>query len=786
MYRVSFFFGLSALVSLCLVTQSFAAGCPAGTVQKCNAHGACECLTDSDGDSAPDNHDNCADVFNPSQADFDGNGVGDACEDDPDGDGIGSSHDNCPAVPNQDQGDLDGDGVGDACDDDTDTPPPHHNPHVCPDGSKPWTCGCDLAWQIFENPWILVETIATGEEELDGFIGRLQEQFGFYIQNGNLYETWGTQRGYTGDNDARWIRSRNVKDAQGRDQWFYITAGGELRQWNRDGSGPQDDSTVASLHPQQDECGVCYGTGPSGCDNQCGSTLVEDECGVCGGDGSSCKVAPQCPFYTFEASILPGEGRVGGNRFEDLFQSGSHPLACLENIMLNLYNTSARVKGRRDRRHDDYMALLIGAQADSTYPTYAWAVNNGGLQWVPAEGTGRESSQIVGGRLAHAFHAGLFLLDENCNNITDTAGRDLSAGCEAGSFQWRASPISLLLDEEGFGEDLAFSRFPLEPGDKTGWYEWKASEKAPLVVFDPEHTGVVTSADQLFGHWAFGGKRQASLAGSPAQPSPWRDGYEALGTMDVDGSGEISGAELEPLALWYDRNRDGTSQEGEVVPMQKSDIVALYFEPDLTDGESGDIYANLGYKRKVGDKVTYGASVDWYGNRGESKQELVGRYNQIANICGSGVAKSVEVTEAEEVNIEAAASKSSNPIDGLWQFRIDEGEVGSELPQLGYLTFNTTSGGIKVTGHSYVGVPLKKPVGKAKIAFQMATLEGTQQKSAIGLLDLKFTVSTAEGGRIASTAKLLEGGTLQGVSTTTFTYRGKPKTLSYKWTAVRK
>ena len=35
----------------------------------------------------------------------------------------------------------------------------------------------------------------------------------------------------------------------------------------------------------EDECGVCNGDGPTGCDNECGSTLEFDECGVCGGDG---------------------------------------------------------------------------------------------------------------------------------------------------------------------------------------------------------------------------------------------------------------------------------------------------------------------------------------------------------------------------------------------------------------------------------------------------------------------------------------------------------------------
>ncbi|MBT6870355.1 MAG: LamG domain-containing protein, partial [Candidatus Marinimicrobia bacterium] len=36
-------------------------------------------------------------------------------------------------------------------------------------------------------------------------------------------------------------------------------------------------------------CG-CGEPGPSGCDNQCGSTLAYDSCGVCGGDSSSCNL----------------------------------------------------------------------------------------------------------------------------------------------------------------------------------------------------------------------------------------------------------------------------------------------------------------------------------------------------------------------------------------------------------------------------------------------------------------------------------------------------------------
>jgi len=94
------------------------------------------------------------------------------------------------------------------------------------------------------------------------------------------------------------------------------------------------------------------------------------------------------------------------------------------------------------------------------------------------------------------------------------------------------------------------------------------NSNAAWLVYDPKNSGKVTSALQMFGNvtfWLF-----------------WDTGYEALASLDDNHDGQLSGAELNGLALWHDANGNGICDSGEVKPLSEYGIVSLacQFERD--------------------------------------------------------------------------------------------------------------------------------------------------------------------------------------------------------------
>ncbi len=79
----------------------------------------CVSTSDVDLDEIEDSKDNCPDIFNPEQLDFDSDKIGDLCDLDDDNDGILDENDSHP-LDFDESSDLDGDGIGDNSDVDID------------------------------------------------------------------------------------------------------------------------------------------------------------------------------------------------------------------------------------------------------------------------------------------------------------------------------------------------------------------------------------------------------------------------------------------------------------------------------------------------------------------------------------------------------------------------------------------------------------------------------------------------------------------------------------------
>lgn len=118
------------------------------------------------------------------------------------------------------------------------------------------------------------------------------------------------------------------------------------------------------------------------------------------------------------------------------------------------------------------------------------------------------------------------------------------------SFERQASLTDLLAPEKHVGFDLAGDGL----GRKWSWVK----PTTGILVWDPQHTGKITSGLQLFGSvtwWLF-----------------WKDGYEPLAALDNNRNGWLEDKELQGIAVWFDRNGNGISDKGEVVSLSALSI----------------------------------------------------------------------------------------------------------------------------------------------------------------------------------------------------------------------
>lgn len=348
----------------------------------------------------------------------------------------------------------------------------------------------------------------------------------------------------------------------------------------------------------------------------------------------------------------------------------------------------------------------------------------------------------------------------------------------------KSSPISLLWESDARIDDqLSVVQFPLNPSQPDAYVGWRASEKSPLLVYDPEHRGVITEARQLFGNWTFGGKQLARASSetfadiNSASRTEWAHGFEALATLDADGNGKVDKAELDPLALWFDRDRDAVSDEGEVVSVNEVGVTALYYNARFPQ-EGRDVHLPVGYDRLVDGKVISGASVDWYGEQSPSKFGVIGYHLMNGDFQSMTPPANSEVDSSEPQPRKEQKLTEGNPFAGLWEVTFDSGGV-SNASTPGTLILGGKDAVIE--GYSVVKLPFAR--------FQLTELEGVAT-----FFFVKGDRSFSNGEHSATfrsdfgraltnnTVKLsADGNTLFGKTEATYEVGGQSKRISYEW-----
>lgn len=134
------------------------------------------------------------------------------------------------------------------------------------------------------------------------------------------------------------------------------------------------------------------------------------------------------------------------------------------------------------------------------------------------------------------------------------------------------TPIIFPLDEDrSLGSLLAPGttvNFDLDGTARDQTWPWVNPDTA-ILVWDPDHTGEITSGRQLFGSvtwWLM-----------------FDNGYRALDALDDDRDGRLTGDELEGIAVWIDANSNGVSDPGEVRPVTEHRIAALSTRATTTE-----------------------------------------------------------------------------------------------------------------------------------------------------------------------------------------------------------
>lgn len=579
-----------------------------------------------------------------------------------------------------------------------------------------------------------------------------------------------------------------------------VACGGQCAsQWRSCNNGVLSGSYGASscAPPAMNQYGrCCYGAADYGCG--CGQPAPTN-CGTCNQSyvnlGCGCGQGPVNAYGCCYGQINYGCGcgQAGPNQYgrccygardEGCGCGVSCPKPCL------YYMESKQVSGSGQKVLNGTYPACVLAKASRCGVSTSTTTNGGNNDDCLA------SSIMLGANFTgdpmnpnNRYYGGWGFLDENCNRymfeVTTPGTMNVDPNryrlCGNVTVLYKLSPISLLWTVDAKIEDSYTSvKFPLNPKVMDKVYEWRASETTPLLVHDPEGKGEITSGKQLFGTATFG--------------KEWRHGYEPLATLDRDGDKKLTGDELKGLGLWFDKNRDGISQKGEVQSLAKVKVTALYVTPDEEDWKGGYIRAAKGFDRVREDGTTETlGSVDWFGTEYQNSSDAL-----------HSVGRTVP-TEATSEKISAAALMSlptddkplslpqperaqpvvGKNISGIWLWSMDENGA-PELNKQADGVLSIVDENDRIKGRSYIEFGVQENKDGVRKAVRGLVFHGVKKLTEEKKLIVTFSFPASDGAQTESEATLSEDGrTLKGKSRVSHSDEPEKGSYEYHWTAVR-
>ena len=165
-----------------------------------------------------------------------------------------------------------------------------------------------------------------------------------------------------------------------------------------------------------------------------------------------------------------------------------------------------------------------------------------------------------------AYKASPVMVDLNCDGIPNL----LSGG------DWKSSPDRRL-------SGSALREFNLDGTGKKLW-EWVAKDDGLLVYNPGRQSAFDVTGHDLFGNFTFG--------------KEWKNGYEALATLDLNSDNLLSGEELADIYIWKDENEDAQVQQGELLPASNYKVDYILCSPTVDDSGNSMVAQGIQFARE--------------------------------------------------------------------------------------------------------------------------------------------------------------------------------------------